>query len=140
MENEKRIILQCKSCKKLFKISKARWENLLVKWGSPQNVVENYLCKSCSTILPLSPTVSQDNIFREHCSPEEEIIFQQTVDNQPFNKTAVKNLLNKISLYRQLFSQNKVKVVSQEELKRFNQLYNEQQEKLEKDSQEEEKE
>lgn len=133
IENSK-LVLQCTHCKRLFKISKIRWNSLLQRWGNATNVVQNYLCKSCDKELPLSPGVSKNNIFSEHASPEELILLNQTIDNQRFNKDAVLALLDKISLYKRVFTRTKqvtrkispsIRVISEDELKQFEQKYQE---------------
>lgn len=130
MDNQT-LILQCNGCKKLFRISQHKWESLIKRWGTANNAVENYLCKQCNVVLPTPPGVAKDNIFTEHASPEEVSALEQTIDGHRFNKDAVLAVLDNITLYKRIISRNKgtkkispvIKAVSENDLKKFEQMY-----------------
>lgn len=119
MKQPSQIILQCLNCKKLFRVTPERWQQLLKKWASATNVTENYICRGCE--MPL-PTVRQsNNLFFEHASPEEEAALRQTMDGKTFNITAVKNFFKKMALLKRLYSHHprSIKVLTEEDLKKF---------------------
>jgi hypothetical protein len=118
------IILQCQNCHALFRVSTARWNKLLERWGTATNIIDNYICKGCE--LPY-PTVKKVNyMFQEHSSPEEDIALRQTIDGKHFNVTAVKNFFKKMAIWKRLYSKHTkpVRVVSQEDLQKFEAMHN----------------
>ena len=133
MTSPDRIILQCNQCKKLYSVKPNRWEKLLKRWGNPELVVQNYVCRKCE--YQISPPS-----YQERPSPEEIEALSTTIDGKPFNPLAVNIVIKKLKMVRKMWKYTKAVVVDEQQLQEHYKKWLEEKEKQEKQKQQQEQE
>lgn len=96
---------------------------MLERWGTIAGAYNNYICKKCELPQDVVPD------YEEKTHEIEAELLSATIDGQQFSPAKVHSFLGKVAVLRRAYRYLPIKVVKEEDLQKYFEMYMEEKKK-----------